>query len=125
MNAVLDFIYNHEGEQKDLLLYFHQMITANPGVTYKMSYRLPFYYRKSWICYLNPTKNHGMELAFLRGNELSNSQGLLEAKGRKQVSGITFYNLSEIPVNAVQEILQEALILDEEIRYSWKNRNKQ
>lgn len=125
MNAVLDFIYHHEGMQKDLLLYFHQMISGNPGVTFKISYRIPFYYRKSWICYLNPLKNDGIELAFIRGNELSNNHGLLEAKGRKQVSGITFYRLTDIPENAVQEILQEALLLDEEIRYSPKNRNRQ
>jgi hypothetical protein len=59
----------------------------------------------------------GIEFAFPRGNELSNEQGLLEERGRKQVRGVIFNKLSDIPWPALREILQEAIVLDETIPY--------
>jgi hypothetical protein len=118
MSPVEDYISGFEGPQKEIMLYLHDLIMKHPGITTKISYGLPFYYRKSWICYLNPTKNGGVELAFTRGNELSNEQGLLDSKGRKQVSGITFYQINNLPHNSILEILQEAMLLDEKVPYS-------
>ena len=77
------FMLRYEGSQKDIMQYLHSIMASLPGVTGKISYKLPFYYRKSWLCYLNPTKDGKVEFAFTRGNELSNIQGILESKGRK------------------------------------------
>ncbi len=118
MSAVEDFIYEKEGKQRELLLYFHQILVEELGLTPKIRYKVPFYYQKSWICYLNPLKDGTLEFAFLRGNELANEQGLLEAKGRKQVSGITFRELADIPLEVMYETLQEALVLDETVPYN-------
>jgi hypothetical protein len=79
----------------------------------KLSYRIPFYFRKAWICYLNPIKRGGVELAFPKGYLLSNDQGLLDPKARKYTSGIEFYHLSEVPQKEIDEIIQEAIILDD------------
>ena len=122
MDAIESYILENEGIQKALLQYLHRLLSEQPGVVSKIRYKIPFYYRKSWVCYLNPVKNSGIELAFLRGNELSNEQGLLEFRGRKQVSGIVFYQLNEIPEEAVMEIIQEALLLDEEVAYASKRK---
>jgi hypothetical protein len=100
------------------------MMMSLPDVTCKIRFKIPFYYRKSWICYLNPVKGNGVEFVFLRGNELSNEQGLLEAKGRKQVSGVTFYEIKEIPQEVLQEVVMEALILDDEVKYKSKRSKK-
>ncbi len=124
MDAVQLYILEKEGAQKALLQYFHQMLSGQPGVVSKIRYKIPFYYRKSWVCYLNLVKNGGIELAFLRGNELSNEQGLLDFRGRKQVGGIIFYKLDEIPEEGVMEIVQEALLLDEEMSYASKRNKK-
>lgn len=124
MNAVKSFILEKEGNQKALLQYFHRLMMDQPGVVSKIRYQIPFYYRKSWICYLNPVKKGGIELAFLRGNELSNEQGLLDFRGRKQVAGIVFNQLAGIPEEAVMEMIQEALLLDEEIAYASKRKKK-
>ena len=75
MDPVLSFIYNLEGAQKLIAEHLHNLITSYPEVVYKIRYRIPFYYRKSWICYVNPIKNGGIELAFVRANELSNENG--------------------------------------------------
>ncbi|MFK7922424.1 MAG: DUF1801 domain-containing protein, partial [Bacteroidia bacterium] len=94
------------------------------GLISKIRYKVPFYYNRSWICYLNPTKTEGIELVFLRGNELSNIQGILEARGRKQVSGILLSKVSEIPQEAIREIMHEAIILDETVKYESKRKGK-
>lgn len=124
MEACLNFIYEKEGEQQKILLHLHEMICTLPGITGKISYGLPFYYLRSWICYLNPRKDGRVELAFPRGNELSNEQGLLAAAGRKQVMGVVFGSASEIPGETVLEILLEAMLLDEEIPYSFRRNKK-
>lgn len=62
---------------------------------------------------MNPIKNNGIELAFINGNQLSNDQGVLKMKTRKMVAGIDLYNVNQIPLKSIDEIIQEALILDE------------
>lgn len=125
MSAVEAFILEQEGPQQAVLQFLNDLMMSTPEVTSKIRYKIPFYYRKSWICYLNPTKQPvGVELVFLRGNELSNEQGLLDAKGRKQVAGVTFKKVADIPVETVLEIMQEAIWLDETTPYASKHTRK-
>ncbi len=123
MNVVEDFIYQHEDQQLEMLLFLHDLLTDQLQLTPKIRYQIPFYYRNSWICYLNPTKDGGIEFAFTRGNELSNAQGLLSSKGRKQVYSVEFRALQDIPREVVGEILQEAMLLDEMRPYASKRRS--
>ncbi len=116
------FIEQHQGQQRQLLLYLHEWFTAELRLQAKMRYKIPFYYQKSWVCYLNPLKKGGLELAFLRGNELQNQAGLLDSKGRKQVAGIDLHHLDDLPHQALQEILQEALLLDGQVPYASKRK---
>ena len=113
MSPVEDFIYQLEGEQREILLHLHQILKNELGLVAKIRYRIPFYYGKSWICYLNPKKDNAVDLSFIHGNQLSNEQGLLESKGRKQVCSITFKEIKNIPTQMIYDILQEAILLDE------------
>ena len=122
MTEVEDFIYNYDGSQREIMLYIHKLLSDELNLTDKIRFKIPFYYRKSWICYLNPSKNNSIEFAFVRGNELSNSQGLLDSKGRKQVWSIELTKLSEIPIKELTEIIQEAILLDETIPYASKRK---
>lgn len=122
MSAVLDYIFKQQGNQKEILLFFHDWFTSELKLTSKIRYKIPFYDHKSWICYLNPIKGGKVELAFIRGNELSNKQGLLQAKERKQIAGIEFKTLEEIPFEAIQEIMKEAMALDEKVPYKGPRR---
>ncbi len=124
MDAVLDYIYEQEGEQREILLFLHELMCSYPAITSKIRYRVPFYYRKSWICYLNPRKNNTVEFCFIRGNELSNEQGILESKGRKQVYSLTFDDVKTIPVETLEEIIQEAILLDDTVKYASKRTKK-
>ncbi len=124
MTPVDNFILEKEGDQQAILQFLHDLMMSTPEVTSKIRYRIPFYYRKSWFCYLNPTKKPvGVEMVFIRGIELSNEQGLLDAKGRKQVAGVTFTKVDDIRVEPLLEIIQEALYLDDTVPYQHpKNR---
>lgn len=125
MNPVEAFILEQEGNQQLVLQFLHELIQSHPEITNKIRYKVPFYYRKSWICYLNPTKKPiGIELVFLRGNELSNEQGVLDARGRKQVAGIIFETIEDIQIEPLLEIIQEALLLDSTVPYASKRKKR-
>jgi hypothetical protein len=123
MNPVEDFIYDQEGDTRHILSYLHTLMT-DLGMISKIRYRIPFYYQKSWVCYLNPLKSGGVEWAFIRGNELSNAQGLLDQKDRKQIAGITLLSLKNLPEQALREVIAEALILDETVPYASKRKKR-
>jgi len=120
MTPAEDFIYNFEGEQRAIMLFMNSLLSNKLGLTDKIRFKIPFYYRKSWICYLNPIKNNGIEIAFLRGSELSNVQHILQSKGRKQVMGVDIFRLSDLPLSEIIEIIHEAILLDEKIPYTIK-----
>jgi len=73
---------------------------------------------------LNPLKDGGVDFAMLRGNELSNEQGLLDSFGRKQVWSVHFHEVEKIPLETLHEVLQEAILLDEEVPYNVKRKKK-
>jgi len=124
MEQVEVFIEAQAEPTQSLLWYLHELLLSYPEVTAKIRYNIPFYYRKSWICYLNPLKTGGVELAFTRGNELSNAQGLLQFNGRKQVAGVAFAKKEDISDEVLHEILQEALLLDAEVPYASKRQKR-
>lgn len=112
MNPVEDYIYSQKSNQKELMLHLHLWLLQTGKLKPKISYGIPFYYGKRWVCYLNPLKNGGVELAFTRGNELKNESGILDNKGRKLVYGIDLDSLETIPHELLDKVLREALELD-------------
>lgn len=124
MSEIDYFIERYDKPQKEILSLLNSVIVRNDRIQTKIRYGIPFYYQKSWICYLNPLKKGGVELCFLRANELSNEGGTLDFKDRKQVAGITYNSAKEINEPVLNQILQEALILDESIQYRSKRKKK-
>jgi hypothetical protein len=115
---VIDYIYNLTPKQAAIVQCLHDLIIENPGIEVKRRWNLPFYYRKSWICYFNILKNGNVEWAFTRGNELSNADQWLEARGRKQIYSVNFESINAIDLQMAKVYLQEALLLDEHVSYS-------
>ena len=117
------FILEQEPLTRRTLLGLHQLLMTYPGITAKIAYRIPFYYRRSRICYLNPLKGGGVELAFTRGNELMDESGMLESRGRAQVSGIRYNSPADIDTDGLNPLLQQAILLDETVPYESKRKN--
>ena len=113
MKTVEDFILGLDGQQKAIVSFLHQHLSAYHDLQSKINWNIPFYYRKSRICYLNPVIGQGIELAFTRGKNLSNAQGVLLDKGRKVVAGMDFFSTETFDLRIIDEIVQEAILLDE------------
>jgi hypothetical protein len=124
MSDIQDWIYQYEDDQRKVLFYFHELLTNEFNLQVKIRYKIPFYYGKTWICYLNPLKSGKVELVFIRGNELSDDQNILDYKDRKQVRGVAFGNLAEIQKSLIEEVIQEAILLDETKAYESKRKPK-
>lgn len=123
LEAVYNYIYAREGEEKEIMLFLHEFL-MNYNLQPKIRYGLPMYYQRSWVCYMNPQKKGGIELVFMRGRELSNPAGILEDRGRTQVKGIILKDHKKIPIEAIRECLDEALFLDETSSFSLPKKPK-
>jgi hypothetical protein len=108
-----DFVSGIPDHAREILERLNHLLLSYPGIHCKIRFRIPFYDCKSWICYLNPLKKGAVELVFLRGNELIDESGLLEARGRKMVKGIVINDAENIPFEAINQIFLQALMLDE------------
>jgi hypothetical protein len=117
VDEVEEFIYRHEGDTVEVMKYLHDLMMDQPGIRSKITFKIPFYYRNSWICYIYPQKKGGIEFVFTRGHELSNEQGILDARGRKEVAGILLKTMEDIPTESLLEVIQEAILLDESVPY--------
>lgn len=119
MKTISDFILRQEGSLRVMIGYLDDRLANHHGLRSTISYGIPMYSLKSWVCYINPKKSGGIELCFTRGVDLSNEQGLLHLRGRKMVAGAYFHHISEIPEQSLDEIVQEAILVDE-----WRAKNK-
>lgn len=99
-------------QERRIMEVLYEELMLQPGVTCKMRYKIPFFYRNSWVCYMNPQRACGVELVFLHGKELADPSGILDDKGRKMVSGVVLKNAVNIWTEPMTELLQEALLLD-------------
>jgi len=106
------FISGLNPNQKAIVGRLHALLIDYPGVHVKERYKLPFYYRHSWISYVNPIGAKGVELCFLKGSEMSNFDGALKSKNRNMVAGITILHSNEINFESISIHFREALIFD-------------
>ncbi len=116
-DEIVAFTEHLHSTEAQTIIVLHGLISSLPQMELRKRFGLPFYYARSWICYLNPLKKGGVELCFLRGIALSNDHGLLSANGRKQVAGIFCESAENLPLEAIHMSLQEALALDKEVPY--------
>jgi len=57
-------------------------------------------------------------LAFIRARELSNDSDILAFRKRKQVGGVIIDTLSDAPMPLIIEVIEEAIVLDETVKYT-------
>ncbi len=115
MNSSENYILNQPEIYQPVFKKLRQIVLQSaPGIEEKLRYGIPFFDYYGWMCYLSPLKNNkGVYIAFLKGFELSNIQGILEANGRSMVKSVTYTHVNEIDEKMLNEILQEALFLNE------------
>ena len=91
-----------------------------PNVREKISYRLPFFYRRRWLCFIMPashtkTIDQGVKLGLCNGNLLKAHEAYLEKADRKQVYYIHFETLQDMDEGLIKSVLIEAIEVDDSL----------
>lgn len=95
------------------------ILDCDPHIQEKLAYGVPYFFRKRRVCFIWPhsapygPKDTLVSLGFCYGCQLSNEQKILLKEGRTQVSIVKYTSLASINQKMVQEILQEALMVDD------------
>lgn len=115
--SIEDFIESQEPEITALLWQLRNTIlNAHPKMKERFMFNTGMFGVKNEMCYFVIMKNNnGVEVGFHRGFQMSNEQGLLEAKKRLYIQSVSFKNIDDLQekIAAFNEIIQEAIILDE------------
>jgi hypothetical protein len=111
-----EFVLDQAPYKQAIFKRIHNIVMNEaPNIEARFRFGIPFYDYLGWMCYMkSDRKGNGVYIAFIRGFELSNEQGLLEANGRTQIKSITYFDVKEIKEEPLREIIQEALLLNEE-----------
>jgi hypothetical protein len=133
MQDVEGFIAALTGDEKRIVARLRALILeSGPRLQEKLSYGVPYFFHHRRICFLWPIshlpRNYPppslnsplVTLGLCYGNLLSNEQGLLLKEGRKQVYMIKYSSIKEINEQAVREIIQEAVLVDETFKTKMK-----
>ena len=89
-----------------------------PDCKEKLAYNVPFYYRRSRICYIWPSSipwggvESGVTLGFCKGYLLSDEIGYLEKKELKEIRTKTFDSEEKIDRDLLRSYLNEAKEID-------------
>ena len=110
-----DFLESASESQAGLIAYLDKEFLSLNGVTRKMRFRIPFYDYGKWICYLNPVKEHQVELCFLEGKLMKEAHPLLDLRGRKKVSGFMMNAEEDIPIQLVLEMIASSMSIYDNI----------
>ena len=91
------------------------ILQAGPYVEETIKYKIPFYSYHGRLCFLN-IRGGVVELGFCQGAFLSNEQRYLVGEG-KEVRHVRIKSLADINRGAIQALLQEAMLLNEEKKH--------
>jgi hypothetical protein len=115
--SVLEYIEETNSPKvRQLLAEAHHFLQLNlpPFATSSIKWGMPFYTLRRNFCYLNRHPDH-ITLGFPHGYRLSPRPGVLlgEDEKLKQVRYLEIFTIEDLYSEDVQQILQEAIILDE------------
>jgi Domain of unknown function (DU1801) len=129
MTAIDDFLIDLPADERNMATQLCKIIrNTSDRLTEKLAYGVPYFYGKSRICFIWPaskeaiTIEHGVMLGFCSGHLLSNANGLLQSRGRKEVWDVVYTDICQINERAIRENLNEAILLDAAIAASKKRK---
>lgn len=117
-----DFYDYIEGEERKIVLLLRSLIYENiPEVKEKLSYQVPFFYKRKRICFIWPgsitwgnVSQGAVRLGFANGHLMGDQWRGLKLEGRKQVAWIEFTKEQEINTEEIRSMLILADLLDKE-----------
>lgn len=109
---------------RELLIAAHHFLQENlpPFAACAIKWRIPFYTLRRNFCYLNRHPDH-ITLGFPHGYKLAPRRGVLlgEHEKLKQVRYLEIFTIEDLYSEITQQILHEAIILDEMTAKSQNN----
>jgi hypothetical protein len=114
MNEVEEYLLKVCNKERDVMLFLHDLFTDKYLLSPKIKYGIPFYFGKKWVCYLNPVKNGGVDLTFLRGFKMEGYDHVLEARGRKMVKSLPILDLEGLDIDLVNKLMTLAIQIDKQ-----------
>ncbi|MFI5135896.1 MAG: DUF1801 domain-containing protein [Chitinophagales bacterium] len=121
MQSIDDFFHDLPKEEKAIALRLREIILQGaPDFKEEFSYGVPYYFRHRRVTCIWPASSaggpkKGVFIGFCRGNEMLNEQKIIEMGNRKRFGLIRFYDVKEINEDVLMELLQEAIMIDEEV----------
>jgi len=115
--TVFDYIDETEPtEIRQLLVAAHHFLQESlpPFAVFSIKWKIPFYSLHRNLCYLNRHQDH-LTLGFVQGFKLSPRPNFLlgEDENLKQVRYLEIFSVEDLFAERTQQILHEAIILDE------------
>ncbi len=118
MSPIDEFFQSIENDNtREIILVLNDLFTTHYDLEPKWRWSLPFYYGNTFILYLSVNKNDSVELSFVRGRELSDGNGLLLSKKRKQVTSTPIHSLAMIENPVLHAVIEEAIDLDQNVPF--------
>ena len=109
---------------RELMIAAHHFLQGNlpPFAACAIKWRIPFYTLRRNFCYLNRHPDH-ITLGFPHGYKLAPRPGVLlgEHEKLKQVRYLEIFTIEDLYSEITQQILHEAIILDEMMAKSQNN----
>lgn len=125
MNPVETYIYKQEGNQQQIMTFFHDIFVNQYKLSANIKWNIPTYFGTTWVAYLNPDKKtNGVHVCFMRGNELSEKHVIVKSEGRKMVKSILITSIETIPYEALIKCIEEAVLLDKTVKFKAPNSKK-
>lgn len=115
-----EFLDSQAREHRGLIYKIHKTVmVAHEEMKFDLSFNTPYYSCLDFLCYFGKIDKKGLEIGFAKGIFIKDESGLLDAKGRKYVKGITFRNMEDYldKEDNFLEILQKAIIINESAVY--------
>ncbi len=96
-----------------------QLIQECAEFQIKISYGVPYFYRKRRVLFLWPASaafgpKQGVLLGFCQGSMMLDTFGLLERGSRKQLACITLLGLDELPTAELRDYIVQAIMIDDQ-----------
>ena len=111
-SAVDEFVNRLPVEVKALAERLRKIIlTSSEQIREQIKHKIPFYYYKGQLCYLNPFDDR-VVLGFSRGADMPDVHGMLKGN-QKTVRHAVFYPDAELDEEKVRNLIYEALIVNE------------
>jgi hypothetical protein len=126
MQSIDDFFHDLPNDEKAIALRLREIVLQSaPDFEEKFSYGVPYYFRHRRVTCIWPASSaggprKGVFIGFCRGNQMSNEQCIIEMGNRKRFGLIRYFDVREINEGVLMELLQEAIMIDEEV---WKIRD--